>query len=93
MSRLTRDETTETVSRDPKFSGANGDRRIFIFPVQLTTCRISNLARLIITLAICVVIHIYKALTIARKTKQDKYDKKKRKEKEKKRTTIIVTKL
>ena len=30
-------------SRETKFSGANGDRReIFIFPVQLTTCRISN---------------------------------------------------
>ena len=26
-------------SRETKFSGANGDREIFIFPVQLTTCR------------------------------------------------------
>ena len=29
-----------TTSRETKFSGANGDREIFIFPVQLTTCRI-----------------------------------------------------
>ena len=46
MSRLTRDGTTGPVSRD-KFSGANADREIFIFPVQLTTCRIGNLTRLI----------------------------------------------
>ena len=32
-------------SREPKFSGANGDREIFIFPVQLTTSRIGNLPR------------------------------------------------
>ena len=32
---------------------ANGDRGIFIFPVQLTTSRIGNLTRLIDTLAIC----------------------------------------
>ena len=38
-------------SRETKFSGANGDNReIFIFPVQLTTSRISNLTRLIHTL-------------------------------------------
>ena len=30
----------------------NADREIFIFPVQLTTCRIGNLTRLIHTLAI-----------------------------------------
>ena len=37
------------------FSGANGDchREIFIFPVQLTTSRIGNLPRLILSLAIC----------------------------------------
>ena len=35
-------------SRETKFSGANGDREMFIFPVQLTTSRIDNL-----TLAIC----------------------------------------
>ena len=28
-----------------KFSGANADREIFIFAVQLTTCRIGNLTR------------------------------------------------
>ena len=31
----------------------NGDREIFIFPVQLTTSRIGNHIRLILTLAIC----------------------------------------
>ena len=30
-------------SRETKFSGANVDREIFIFPVQLTTSRIGNL--------------------------------------------------
>ena len=49
MSRLTRDGTAETVSRD-QISGTNADREIFIFPVQLT--------RLIHTLAICVTIRI-----------------------------------
>ena len=42
-------------SRETKFSGANGDGEIFIFPVQLTTCRIGNLIRLFDTLAICCV--------------------------------------
>ena len=37
----------------PNYQGANGDREIFIFPVQLTTSRIGNLPRLIYTLAIC----------------------------------------
>ena len=53
MSRLTRDGTAKTISRETKFSGANGDRDIFIFPVQLTASRIGNLTRLIHTLAIC----------------------------------------
>ena len=39
--------------RETKFSGANGEWEEFIFPVQLTTSRISNLSRLILTLAIC----------------------------------------
>ena len=39
-------------SRKTKFSGANGDREIFIFPVQLTTGRIGNHTRLVHTLAI-----------------------------------------
>ena len=39
-------------SRETKFSGANADSEIFIFPVQLTTSRIGNLTRLILTLAI-----------------------------------------
>ena len=39
-------------SRETKFSGTNADREMFIFPVQLTTCRTDNLTRLIHTLAI-----------------------------------------
>ena len=52
ISRLTRDWTAEPVSRD-QISGANGDREIFTFPVQLTTNRIVNLTQLILTLAMC----------------------------------------
>ena len=33
--------------RDTKLLGANADKEIFIFPVQLTTSRIGNLTRLI----------------------------------------------
>ena len=33
-------------SRETKFSGANGARKIFVFPVQLTTRRTGNLAQL-----------------------------------------------
>ena len=36
-----------------KFSGANRDGKIFIFPLQLATSRIGNLTRLILTLAMC----------------------------------------
>ena len=43
-------------SRETKFSGANGDRETFIFLVQLTTSRIGNLTRLILTLATVYVI-------------------------------------
>ena len=43
--------------RETKFSGANADREISNFSVQLTTHRIGNLTRLIHTLAICVTIH------------------------------------
>ena len=32
---------------ETKFSGANGDREIVIFPVQLITSRIGSLTRLI----------------------------------------------
>ena len=52
MSRLTRNGTAEPDSRD-HFSGANEDEKMFIFPVQLTTSRIGNLTRLILTFAIC----------------------------------------
>ena len=41
-------------SRETKFSGANADREIFIFPLQLTTSKIGNLTRLILTIAMCV---------------------------------------
>ena len=46
-------------SRETKFSDANGDREIFIFPVDLTTSRIGNLTRLIHILAMCVTMHTY----------------------------------
>ena len=49
-------------SRETLFSGANGDREFFIFPVQLTTSRIGNLTRLILSLAIksyVMTIHTY----------------------------------
>ena len=39
-------------SRETKFSGANGDREISIFPVQLATSRIGIFTRLILSLAI-----------------------------------------
>ena len=35
------------------------DRKIFIFPVKLTTCRFGNLTQLIHTLATCVTIHTH----------------------------------
>ena len=49
-------------SRETKFSGANADREIFIFPVQLTTSRIGSLTRLIHILAVCVTIHTYNSM-------------------------------
>ena len=52
MGRLTQTRLPNP-SRETKFSGANGDREILFFPVQLTTRRIGNLTRLIHTLAIC----------------------------------------
>ena len=54
MSRLTRDGTDEPVSRDQILRRERGQGNIiFIFPVQLATSRISNLTRLILTLASC----------------------------------------
>ena len=35
------------LSRETKFSSANGDWEMFIFPVQLTTRRVDTLTRLI----------------------------------------------
>ena len=61
MGRLTRDGTAEP---ETKFSGANGDREIFVFLVQLTTRRSSNLTRLIHTLLLLYVmtIHTYNSI-------------------------------
>ena len=42
-----------------KFSGMYGDRKIFIFPVQLTTSRFGNLIRLIHTLLDGMTVHTY----------------------------------
>ena len=39
-------------SRETEFSGANRDREISVFPLQLTTSRIGNLTRLIHTLPV-----------------------------------------
>ena len=58
MSRLTRDGTTEPVSRDQILRHARGQGNI-IFPVQLTTSRIGNLTRLIHTLLYVMTIHTY----------------------------------
>ena len=59
MSRLMRDGTglpNEALSRNQN-SGANGDREISIFSVQLTTSRTSDLTRLIRTLRYVMTIH------------------------------------
>ena len=48
----TRFSLSMEMRRLTNFSGANGDREIFVFPFQLTTSRISNLTWSIITLAI-----------------------------------------
>ena len=58
MSRLTRDETVEPVSRDQILRHARGQGNI-IFPVQPTTSRIGNLTRLIHTLLYVMTIHTY----------------------------------
>ena len=60
MSRLTRDGTAELASQDQILrgerrqgntpSGANGDREIFPFPVQLTASKVDSLTWLIHTL-------------------------------------------
>ena len=63
ISRLARDGTTEPVSRD-QILRREREQEIFIFPVQLTTCRIGNLTRSIHTLATCVTIHAYSSLLV-----------------------------
>ena len=45
-----------------------------IFPVQLTTCRIGNLTRLIHTLAICVTINIYILHSLVEPKGRNDYD-------------------
>ena len=40
-------------SRDTKFSGTKGDRKILIFTVELTTSRIGNLTWLIPSFTVC----------------------------------------
>ena len=59
MSRLTRGGTTAEPSRETKFSGANGDRGIFISSVRLTTSKIDNLTRLICSLLYVMTIRIH----------------------------------
>ena len=49
---LTRDGTTEPVSRDHILRRERGQGNILIFPVQLNTNRIGTLTPLILTLAI-----------------------------------------
>ena len=56
MSRLARDGTAETVSRDQILRRERAQGNIY-FSVQLTSNRISNLTRLVLTLAIRVTIY------------------------------------
>ena len=58
MSRLTRDGTTEPVSRDQILRHARGQGDI-IFPFKLTMSRVGNLTRLIHTLLYVMTIHTY----------------------------------
>ena len=58
MSKLTRDGMVEPVPRDQILRYARG-QGILIFPVQLTTSRVSNVTRLIHTLLCVMTIHIY----------------------------------
>ena len=46
-------------SRETKFSGANGDREMLIFPFQLTTSKIGNLTQLIHTPLYVMTAHTY----------------------------------
>ena len=48
-----------TSSRETKFSGANGDREIPIFCVQLTMTRIDNLTQLIHNLLYAMTVNTY----------------------------------
>ena len=44
-------------SHETKLSGANEDREVLFFPVQLATSRTGNLTRLILTLIYVMIIH------------------------------------
>ena len=59
MSGLTRDRAAEPVSPDQILRHERGQGNVNFFPVQLTTCRTSNLSRLVHSLAICVTIYTY----------------------------------
>ena len=59
MSGLTRDGRRPNPFRETKFSGANGDREIYIFSVQLTTSKIGNLTRLLHTLLHVMTLNTY----------------------------------
>ena len=52
-------------SRGTKFSDANGDREIFIFPVLLITSKIGNHTRLILLLLYVMTLHIYTYIPVA----------------------------
>ena len=53
LSRLTRDGTAEPVPQDQILRRERGQGKQIISPLQLTTSRIGNLTRLILTLVIC----------------------------------------
>ena len=53
------EESPPHTSRETKFSGANGDRELSIFPIQLTTSRIGNLTQLIFLSRYGMSIHTY----------------------------------
>ena len=59
MNRLARDGNTEPVSRYQTLRRERGQGHTVIFAVQLTTCRIGNLTRLIHTLLYVMIIHTY----------------------------------
>ena len=57
FSKQTLIQSTVSTHKSMYMIGANADREILFSPVQLTTCRIGNLTRLILALAVCVTIY------------------------------------